>query len=145
MRSKVRQCSCKRDQPLRSPEHLIRLHVGAYSLLPPMTATLPNWPVAISKAYQAVTRPYSPLWNFSSIGGTNFRTLASMAFEEVDMEGCCEVNCMGCSRLPTWSTRCVMNTICWNGILRKQMAKGTSMEHGVLVRATARENRSERA
>jgi hypothetical protein len=79
------------------------------------------------------------------MGGTNFRTLASMAFEEADMEGCCEVNC---SRLPTLSTRCVMNTICWNGILRKEMAKRTSMKHGVLDRSSAPlcvENRGERA
>jgi hypothetical protein len=60
-----------------------------------------------------------------------------MAFEEADMEGCCEVNCADCSRLPTLSTRCVMNTICWNGILRKEMAKRTSMKHGILGKSSA--------
>jgi hypothetical protein len=64
------------------------------------------------------------------MGGTSFRTFASMAFEEADMMGWWEVKFVDCSRLPTLSTRSFMKTVRFNRIRRKQRAKQGFSEAG---------------
>lgn len=107
----------------------------SYSALPPITATRPSCPEILSAirtsqehhqnpshAISAGHCPLAcssketaliprddtsvPLWNFSSIGGTNLRTLASSALEEVDTWWI-SMLAMGCRSAP----RCVVLVI----------------------------------
>jgi len=63
-----------------------------YFSLPPMTATLPNWPV-MHVSYLCTHNGHGkvcvhePLWNFSSMGGTIWRTFLNISLEAGDIVG----------------------------------------------------------